>query len=411
MTLHHQGGVFEYNEELANTIAQVVMEELDRPTKLNGKSLVHFRNAMPRKNEYSIVASIVGYKTVPKHRNHNDLKRQKAPHYDCQLITLCSGVKAIPSVKITHNSRGRLVHDMHAEVLAMRLFNYVILKDIGNSGGKLVEKGFNGKYQLQDKDLKFALYISDIPCGDASMGNTRALQKDEDDWEQKPGNNIVRGRSFFGEVGKVRTKPGRGDSLISYSKSCSDKICMEQFCTLLNSCTYNLIDDEHKSEFFLQYLVLPKDKIHKNDIERCFCGRFHKRIGKLLQKSYSPIKVIGTDKKCLKWQLELSDLHKEIQSSPLSLLYSPILENYAQVLNKGVRNGCSSKGAIKRGSRSDICRENLLETVKLINPKDVDKFHSYDDFKNGVKGLRTIRGAVKELLGNWEPSTKDNFVF
>ena len=64
------------------------------------------------------------------------------------------------------NSEGYFVNDCHAEVLARRsLIRYLTLN---LSSKELFDECSNGKKELRE-NIRFHLYISEPPCGDASM--------------------------------------------------------------------------------------------------------------------------------------------------------------------------------------------------------------------------------------------------
>lgn len=163
---------------------------------------------------------------------------------DVEPICLSTGVKTLPE-KFRSYSKGLMVHDSHAETLSFRLLNWVLLdecekiEDGGSS--KLVEK--SGELFKWKEGKKLALFVTEPPCGDASMSYITDELEDKTPWNKEElepvlkKQKVVRGRNSIDKLGVVRTKPGRTDSLISLSKSCSDKICMKQFTGLTNSVT------------------------------------------------------------------------------------------------------------------------------------------------------------------------------
>ncbi|KAH1256128.1 tRNA-specific adenosine deaminase TAD1 [Glycine max] len=125
---------------------------------------------------------------------------------------------------------GDVVHDSHAEVIARRA---LISKHAPSNGGKRfkLDDGNSpfeldpgclnkGKYSLK-KDWKLHMYISQLPCGDASLS-----------WQVSPLETAVLGESDstsplgngLKQKGMVQRKPSRGDTTLSVS--CSDKIAL-----------------------------------------------------------------------------------------------------------------------------------------------------------------------------------------
>lgn len=93
---------------------------------------------------------------------------------------------------------------------------------------KLIEKdesifNFNTcEYRAKlNGNIKFHMYISRSPCGDASM---RALADEKSEEIYRSNNSmigkVIRGRASFDKLGSIRTKPGRIDSEPSHSMSC-----------------------------------------------------------------------------------------------------------------------------------------------------------------------------------------------
>ncbi|QLQ80034.1 hypothetical protein HG537_0D00340 [Torulaspora globosa] len=266
-----------------------------------------------------------------------------------RLISIATGVKALPDVALTR-SRGRMVHDCHAEILALRGFNTVILEHINYLkenplwNSDLIERRSTGSYALKS-EWELALYVSTLPCGDASMiplSKTAQAETDEYSklsfeegdriqWIDEKIRTIIRGRFNYGKLGVVRTKPGRYDSQITYSKSCSDKLCAMQIASVLNSLTWDLME----VPVFLKYLVIPNES-HSLDLCRSFRDR-------LAPMSYQPFEFL-TCNSCFCGGK--SDATDEPSSMACVKLFTdvPNVDNIEQAILNGVRNGFYTKG-------------------------------------------------------------------
>ena len=222
---------------LPDRVAKIVQEEYNK-LKPSSKPVLRSNGV----KEWTVLAS-----TLLLDSNTGNLK----------MISLSTGVKALPDKELSR-SGGKMIHDCHAEILALRGFNTVLLKDIDNMNQNLRQSDLleisdaNGKYHLRAK-WKLILYISRLPCGDASMRTlsnssptSSSLKSidDSDEFQYIDPNipTILRGRLNFSRNGVVRTKPGRLDSLTTLSKSCSDKLCLRQVTSILNCMTWSLLD-------------------------------------------------------------------------------------------------------------------------------------------------------------------------
>ncbi|KAI5950108.1 hypothetical protein KGF54_005256 [Candida jiufengensis] len=349
------------NDDLGNRIARTVIDEFNNLNIKSGKPTTRSNGVI----EWTVLASIVAL-----------MNGEIIP------ITLATGVKVLPN-KVRNYSNGLMVHDMHAEILSLRLFNLFLLEEVQKSDSKLVKKN-NDIFQLRN-DIKLALFVTEPPCGDASMTYLSNNLESNDPWESNRSESTFnRGRNNFDQLGVVRTKPGRSDSLISYSKSCSDKLCLKQLTGICNAITSTLFDP-----IFLNFLVV-KD-VTEQDFYRCFIDRF------------------PTDHQLelLKYDFDLFEYGKSNikEPSPLSLLYI-CPSKTVQVLNNGVKNGSFIRNKPpKPGGESIICNQSLAKNLPL--PIDA---RTYEEFKRSNVERELLKAKGQTILQNWKHSDVDDFI-
>lgn len=312
-------------------------------------------------------------------------------------LTIATGVKAMPD-EIRKYSQGKIVQDMHAEILALRLFNLFLLEEcqlVKDTNSKFVEK-FEDKFKLRD-EIKLMLYVSEPPCGDASLAYSA---KEEEGWEEEPRKKrqkVLRGRSFYDRVGEVRTKPGRSDSLITLSKSCSDKLCAKQELGLTNALTAPLFPQN----CYLDCIIVPDGL--KSDFDRCF--------GRIETKHRIELQFCSLKFKNGKPLVEGSKESKKYSPSPLSALKIVPSGNF-QVLNNGVKNGSYVKGKPpKKGGESIISNWNMAQTVKEIH-KDSANLElglTYHGYKTSLEQRQRLKQKVRSQLQTWIPTLVDDF--
>ncbi|KAI4594382.1 hypothetical protein KJ359_008406 [Pestalotiopsis sp. 9143b] len=245
-------------------------------------------------------------------------------------LSLATGMKCLPHAKLPR-AQGNVLHDWHAEVLAIRAFNRFVLDEARTllSGGPAACSPFlrrrdesemqriesldsaNGDCRGPDHeqskeacasswhaqpfawrdDVTLHMYCSEAPCGDASMELTMAAQDDASPWEipaslapplpsssssPPPSSSISQqqqhpgplpGRSYFSRLGAVRLKPSRADAPPTLSKSCSDKLALAQCTSLLNSLASLLVCP---SNTYLESIVLPASQRSSTGCRRAF---------------------------------------------------------------------------------------------------------------------------------------------
>lgn len=309
---------------------------------------------------------------------------------DISVLTVTTGVKAMPD-RVRSYSRGLIVHDMHAEILSLRLLNlFWVQQMVKMNNGQphanfLQETSGHHPYRLR-QGVQLALYISEPPCGDASMGH---ISKDKPAWEpDTKKRKVMRGRAHFDVRGIVRTKPGRADSQPTYSKSCSDKLCVKQYTGVLNCITSLLIEP-----MYLQYLVLREDKLNMEDFERCF---YH-RVEALAVERLVPLTYKDTS----------YSFYKDDSNSPLpvSLLYT-VPTHTTQVLVNGVKNGGFIKNRPPKPSGASVlCKHNLYREAQVLLPR----LSMYSDVKKANLERQQLKQTVRSTLGLWPVTSEDDF--
>lgn len=229
-------------------------------------------------------------------------------------------MKCLPASKIPA-SNGIILHDWHAEILAIRCFNrylldecHRLLRDGGDSDIlELNEQtpvdhatGTASRPFRIKSGIRLHMYCSEAPCkpvhsmamrtyahkflgGDASMELTMAAQNDATAWEdpapivgaESTDQSLV-GREFFSRLGVVRRKPGRRDSPPTLSKSCSDKLALKQCTSLLSSIPSLFVDPQNA---YIDTLIVPASQYSEFGYERSFSS--HGRLKCLEGQSWS----------------------------------------------------------------------------------------------------------------------------
>ncbi|KAK0625630.1 tRNA-specific adenosine deaminase 1 [Lasiodiplodia hormozganensis] len=138
-----------------------------------------------------------------------------------------TGMKCLPASKVP-SAHGVVLHDWHAEILALRAFNRFLVDECAalvSSGARVsdfvrrrdadeISRSVPQPFAVRS-DVEIHMYCSEAPCGDASMELTMDAQEDPTPWSlpanptsAAPSEDVVlRGRGYFSELGVVRRKP------------------------------------------------------------------------------------------------------------------------------------------------------------------------------------------------------------
>ncbi|CAI4454691.1 BAQ_1a_G0017950.mRNA.1.CDS.1 [Saccharomyces cerevisiae] len=326
-----------------------------------------------------------------------------------EILSIATGVKALPDSEL-QRSEGKILHDCHAEILALRSANTVLLNRIQNynpsSGDKFIQHNdeIPARFNLKE-NWELALYISRLPCGDASMSFLNDNCKNDDfikiedsdefQYVDRSVKTILRGRLNFNRRNVVRTKPGRYDSNITLSKSCSDKLLMKQRSSVLNCLNYELFE----KPVFLKYIVIPNlEDETKHYLEQSF----HTRLPNLDNE----IKFLNCLKPFYDDKLDEEDVPGLMCSVKL---FMDDFSTEEAILN-GVRNGFYTKSSkpLRKHCQSQVSRFAQWELFKKVRPEY--EGISYLEFKSRQKKRSQLIIAIKNILSpdGWIPTRTDD---
>lgn len=186
---------------------------------------------------------------------------------------LATGMKCLPRDKI-QGLNGNVVHDSHAEILALRAFNRFLLDQSAlllsdPAADNFLRTSSTSQPFAIDPSVSIHMYCSEAPCGDASMELTMAQQDDQSPWKptSQSETDDLFGRGYFGTLGVVRRKPARPDAPPTLSKSCSDKLALKQYTSVLSAVSSLFI---HPGNAYIHTLVMPQSQMVPEACGRAF---------------------------------------------------------------------------------------------------------------------------------------------
>lgn len=369
-------------------------------------------------------------KTAQSHddRNANETT-SKEPALQC--ASLATGMKCLPASKVLQ-ANGNVLHDWHAEVLAIRGFNSWILEEcvlLAQSGregeGQWIEWSDGNLHEAQQldpgssplppfklkPDVQIHMFCSQAPCGDASMELTMASQEDATPWANAaPSSNPddMIGRGHFDRLGVVRRKPARPDAPVTMSKSCSDKLALKQVTGLLSGITAQLVQVDG---CYLRTLVMPEAESVSEAVKRAFGREGRMKVlndweGTKSGHQFRPFDVRTTGR-----QFAYSAQGAKASGSNLSALWTPKRQ---EILVNGVLQGrkqFDTRGA-SITSRRGLWKLALEVAVMAGMPAvlaTLDKT-TYGQAKESTNlGRRQAKDkALEQALTGWKRNERDD---
>ncbi|KAL8824121.1 MAG: hypothetical protein Q9191_005288 [Dirinaria sp. TL-2023a] len=336
-------------------------------------------------------------------------------------------MKCLPAAKVA-GTKGNVLHDWHAEVLAIRAFNHCLLQECDRmiadprESSRLLRwrkpadgrgVNVNQPFAICD-DIKIHMYCSEVPCGDASIELVMKAQADDTPWsvsESVPGSDVpahLKGHESFSELGIVRRKPARGDSPSTLSKSCSDKLALKQCYSLLNAATSLLIPPNNA---YISTLILPRPQYVPSACRRAFGpdGRMAPMVTESWPGDYSyhAFQICATDIDFAFSRGIASMLDEHPKGSNISAIWTP---NVQETIINGVIQGRSwtdPQGAslVSKRRMWDLALRVLMQ-IEGVLPFGADQHvQKILEDRRRVKGDITL-GALRGWILNHDDGFK-----
>ncbi|KAK3990301.1 putative tRNA-specific adenosine deaminase [Cladorrhinum sp. PSN332] len=357
-----------------------------------------------------------------------------------KCVALATGMKCLPASKLPE-ANGVVIHDWHAEVLAIRSFNRFLLDECHRlAQGASAESDILSRQSsssasppfLWRPELSLHMYCSEAPCGDASMELTISAQTDPTPWElpspsPSPSPQLL-GRGHFSSLGIVRRKPARGDAPPTASKSCSDKIALKQCTSLLSSLTSLLISPAEN--VYLTSLILPESQYSETGCIRCFGisdtagaggGRMNSLKGKRWDTPKTGYAVVPFAVETTSKEFEYSKRSVAARSPPKKTAAASNLAVAWTVdgrVDEGLIGGVlQGRKAFTLKGASAVSRRSMWALAKEIAQRLGDEelveglsAETYDQVKEGklLQGRRRVKEEVRrDALKGWLRNTGD----
>ncbi|XP_018495669.1 tRNA-specific adenosine deaminase 1 [Galendromus occidentalis] len=339
---------------LGNRVARLVVEAFeDLP-----------RNGKPTLSEWSVLAGIVSVPT--------DIS--KAP----VVLSLATGTKCLGKSE----RRPGLVSDSHAEVLSRRLLNQFLLNEVRKTYTS-EDRGVSSYFSLKSSGLcewrgkaaSLYLFISQLPCGDASICDKDHSSSDADGDVHRTGAKPVKNGlqdpklegKLFHNIGLLRTKPGRGEP--TDCMSCSDKIARWIACGVQGSLLSILL----VGPIPLRGIVIGSPSIYDEvSLRRALVDRH--------QMPLEAVEFIYADE--CKFP---HSRHGDLQRCSTSVLFGRDLKK-AEVAVDGRRHGIIRKHLGTPKAELSICRHRILLTFR----EALGEILRSGRCENSVEGLRAL---------------------